>query len=77
MTKMSSRPTRKGESHGDGVEENTDHSVTNLPTEQDMIALARLTIFGNDRRWKDGKEENKDEGKVIQEPKSKPRHETH
>ena len=75
---MKCRPTRKGKSHGDGTETDTDdRSVTNLPTEQDMIALARLTIFGNDRRWKDGKEENKDEGKVIQEPKSKPRHETH
>ena len=58
---MKCKPNQEGKDiKGDGVEESSSvPSVTNLPTEQDMIALARLTIFGNDRKKDEGKKETK------------------
>lgn len=35
----------------------------NNPTEEEMITLARLTIFGNDRKKENGKSKEKDENR--------------
>ena len=47
---MKYKPNQEGKDKGGGADNSSVPSVTNLPTEDDMIALARLTIFQKDRQ---------------------------